>query len=244
MSNMYIDRIEYHAEMVKSKKSGKLTDRAVSLFQLHAKEVSRTFYFEFEEDREDAVSSAVHDFLSYWRNFKECNVLQLKIVRNFQEGEWVEIDVKNHKKVRYVARQKPTADSDFQIGQTENRSLQSLDEAVKRTLKGAVESSLHKVTQKINLMDTWNGDDLKITSEATIGLTGKEILIKDEKDWKQTKSYVFKSPPNSFNFLTSYARNGIIKYLNTHHPKATRNGKKILFSQMNTQSGDGGAYNV
>lgn len=240
----YIDPKKYHEEMVRCKKSGQLTDRAIEFFQLQAREVSKVFYFEDNEDRKDAIANAVKDFVCYWKNFKENSVVQIKIIRNFVAGEKFKIDVWGDKSYTYTASVDPKTDFEFLIGTTENKSLDNLHAAVQKTIADKMHSSLHKVTRKINLMDNLNGDDKEKQSVLTIELVDPRILVKDEKVYTKVKEYKFETPPDSFKFFTSMARNGIIKYINEHHPEEVRDGKLVHFSRINSEDGKNGFFNV
>jgi hypothetical protein len=203
------------------------------MFSLLAREFSKNFYFEQEEDREDAIACAVKDFFMYWRNFKECNVLQLSIDRNFIEGESITFNICGMKPFTYVAKNEIQNDNDLLIGTTPNKTLINLKSKLDLLGREIVDVTLHQVTQKINVMDTFNKNDLLLKSFVEILLVDKSILIKKDKLYEVKKSYNFEKPPKAFNFFTSYANNGIIKYINEHHPKEIRNGKKIQFSQIN-----------
>lgn len=231
----YIDRNIYHDEMVKSKKQGELTPKAITLFQIHAKEVSKMFYFEFPEDREDAIMAANIDFLKYWRGFKENRVVQFKLIRNLNDGEKFLFDISNYKKFDYTARMEPKKDNEFRIGINTNKTIQNLSDVMKVAHGHAVEVSLHKVTKKITFMDSCNKDDHSIVSKIELRLNGG-LLVKDEKIYEPIKVYNFKEPSKSFNHLTSLIRNAIIKHIDQVFPSEIRNGKKIRFSQMNTES--------
>lgn len=196
MGKDYINKHEYHTEMVKCKKAGKLSTKVIEMFTLHATEVSRGYWFRDEEERKDAIASAIHDFASYWKNFKESNVVQLKLVRNFRIGETITLDIDNFGEVTYIAGKETNPDENiFKIGDTTNHSLQTLHNLVKEKLVGVVEPSLHKVTMKIAFMDVMNEDDLIIKSKARVGVknVGKDehpdlIFMNTKKIKKMLKS--------------------------------------------------------
>lgn len=165
MGKDYIDKVEYHAEMVKCKKAGKLSNKIIEMFTLHATEVSRGYWFRDEEEKKDAIASAIHDFVSYWKNFKEFNVIQLKLIRNFRIGETITINVANYGEITYIAGTETDPEKNtFEIKDTTNHSLQILHDLVKEQMKDIIEPSLHKVTMKITFMDVKNGNDLSIKS--------------------------------------------------------------------------------
>jgi hypothetical protein len=243
----YLNKYEYHAEMVMSKQQNKLTDKAITMFMLHARETSKLFYFECQEDREDAISAATLDFLKYWKGFKENNVVQFKLIRELEDGETFIFKIKNYKEFQYVARENPKKDNEFltiipndrnnknQVKTAINKTLQNLHDLVKRDHELKMDVSLHKVTGKIAFVDTVNKADHSIISSIQLKLNGK-LLILDEKIYEEDKTYEFKKPPYSFNHITSLIRNAIIKFFDENNPKETRNGKKIRFSQFNTES--------
>jgi hypothetical protein len=100
----YIDRDVYHDELAKCKKADELSRISLDLFKLHSEECSRDFYFQYEADRDDAVASAMHDLFKYWKNFKESNVVQVKLNRNFVDGESISVNIHGKGVVTYIAK--------------------------------------------------------------------------------------------------------------------------------------------
>lgn len=239
----YIDRHEYHREIEKSYEVGKLTERAVTMYQLHAKEVSKLFYFERDDDREDAISYAIMDFLRYWRGIKVYSVIELKLKRNFVEGDEIEITIEGYGTFQMKPR-KVVEDNliEFKIGDTENKSLDHFSELINRVHKYHISASLHKVTRKINIVDEHNKQATGSKGTVRI-LHGNDKCLLQETEYQKELNLNLKDPSNSFNYLTSLARNAIIKYINEYHPKEVRNGKLIHFSQINSD-GETGAYNL
>jgi len=171
MGKDYINRIEYHDEMVKCKKKGELSRKVIEMFTIHATEVSKAYWFSDEEERKDAIASAMHDFVCYWKNFKESNVVQLKLVRNFRLGETITLDICNYGVVTYTAGEETDEEKRiFKIEDTTNHSLQTLHNIIAKDLKDVIEPSLHKVTMKITFMDIHNADDLSIKSKVYVGV--------------------------------------------------------------------------
>jgi hypothetical protein len=237
----YINRDVYHSEIVACKKSGELTPKAIEMFTRHVKEVSKAFYFEFSEDREDAVQSAIHDFLKYWKGIRENNVVQMKLLRDFVEGEELTIHIDGCKPIRCVAgKRNDFKNGVFKVDDTVNHTLENLASMLEKH-RAVVEITLHKVTKKITFMDNKNGDDLSVRSHIQLKLKSKSKLSKTIKTDSSDKVF-FENPPNIFNTLTSYARNGIIKHINKHNPKIIRNGNMIRFSQINPENN--GFYNL
>lgn len=178
MGKDYIDKFEYHEEMVKCKKASELSNKVIAMFTIHATEVSKAYWFSDEEERKDAIASAMHDFVCYWKNFKESNVIQLKLVRNFRLGETITLDICNYGVVTYTAGTKTNeTERTFKIKDTTNHSLQELHDLVAKDLIGVVEPSLHKVTMKITFMDIHNANDLSVKSR--VGIYVKDAT-KDE----------------------------------------------------------------
>jgi hypothetical protein len=235
----YIDKNEYHDEMVKCKLENKLSDKIISMFLLHAKETSRLFRFESKEDREDAIYFAIKDFINYWKNFKHLSVLKIFLERNFIENEEIEIHIENLKEsFKFTAKEKPVIYTQFKIGETENKTLDFLKEKIDQRMSNYLQVSLHKVTKKINLMDIHNQDP---KSKSYIRINCFENLFKEQNKVQNNLIY-FGEPSDAFKFNTSIIRNGMIKYFNEHHPKETRQGKKILFSRINNENN--GAFNI
>jgi hypothetical protein len=239
----YLNKVTYHAELVACKKAGELTKKAVEMYMLHAREVSRAgYYFEYPEDREDAISQAVEDFLKYWKGFRENSVVRMKFKRNFVQGEEIAVHIKGMQPIIMVAGKT------FPIGDTVNRSLLQVNEAINKVgeskkLLGSgyayprpcVESTLHQVKSTITIMDNTNiGPDA--VSEVTFRLKAGGLVEK-----VTTNTIKFKKPPPSFNHLTSMIRNAIVKYLNRYHPKEERDGNKMVMSRINKNNG---AYNI
>lgn len=165
----YLDRDEFHDELTICKKVGKLTDRALAMFQLLATEVSRDFYFEDNEDKKDAVAVAVHDLFKYWGNFKESNVVQFKINRNFTNNEEIIVDIFGHGKIAYKANNGfDIKKGKFQIGTTINNSLKSLVEVVVGRDDKVIAIYVDKIKNKVTLMDKFNSDDLSVKSSVVI----------------------------------------------------------------------------
>ena len=65
----YINAKELFSEVVKSKELGQLTPRAVEMFQIMVREISRIFKYKLNEDREDCMAFAMEDILKYWNRF-------------------------------------------------------------------------------------------------------------------------------------------------------------------------------
>ena len=198
----YIEKEGYHKEMVKSKKQDKLTDKAIELFQIHAKEVAKMFFFETRDDESDAISAATTDFLLYWKGFKENNMVKFNLDRNFLPKERITFDIKNYKKFYLEAVNEDPDENQFAIGQTVNKSLQSLHDVLKNKHITNLHVSLHKVTQKITFMDITNSEDHTVISSVKVNLASKKALFQGEVSTEIEKEYLFEKPPYSFNHIT------------------------------------------
>lgn len=259
--NDYLNRYKYHDELTICKKQNDLTKRALEMFQVHATETSRNFYFNCEEDRKDAIAVAMHDLFKYWRNFKESNIVQLKINRNFEPMESITIHIYGYGEVRYVANGKQNSKKrTFLIGDTINNSLKNLTDLITEIDSNILAIYVDKIKNKITLMDKFNGDDLSVKSfviaeskkiEAEIKVVSNDPKDKGKKKMenvylvdpvKDIFKFKFKEPPNAFSYFTTIVRNGILKSINKLNPKQFRDGKKISLDGINTDNN--GMFNI
>jgi hypothetical protein len=65
----YVQPEELKAEVLKSLEKGELTPKAIEMFQLMAKEMSKKFRYKDEEDRKDCMAFAMMDVIRYWKSF-------------------------------------------------------------------------------------------------------------------------------------------------------------------------------
>jgi hypothetical protein len=65
----YVQPEELKAEVLISLERGELTPRAIEMFQLMAKEMSKKFRYKDEEDRKDCIAFAMMDVIRYWKSF-------------------------------------------------------------------------------------------------------------------------------------------------------------------------------
>lgn len=65
----YVQPEELKQEVLKSLEKGELTPRAIEMFQLMAKEISKKFRYKDEEDRKDCIAFAMMDVIRYWKSF-------------------------------------------------------------------------------------------------------------------------------------------------------------------------------
>ena len=235
---------EYHNEMVKCKKAGELSRTAIDMFTLHVKEVSKCYNFQNNEG-DDCVASALHDFVCYWKNFKESNCVQLKLTRNFDHGESLMLELKNDNTYIYTASDiNDVSERKFKIGNTINHTLDNLYGVSTEDLGNKVHVWLHKVKMKIGFMDNLNSDDLSIYSRVYVKTNHKYLILGDNKATPTELGYLhmFTNPACSFNNLTSLARNGILKGLNKLNPKQFRHSNMIRMGSINSEAN--GFYNV
>jgi hypothetical protein len=240
----YLNKEIYHKTLVSCKKAGILNKEIMDMYILHAKEVSKAgYYFEYPEDREDAISQAVEDFLKYWRGFRENDVVRLKFKRNFIPGEEITINVAGLPKINMIANKT------FQIGDTVNRSLLLINNHINEIgnqysitgdgysyLRPGIECTIHQVKSTITIMDNTNISPDSIDSEVIFKFKDTGLIEKINGN-----SIKFKKPPYCFNHLTSMIRNAMVKYLNKYHPKEERDGNKMVMSRINKNNG---AYNI
>lgn len=65
----YVQPEELKAEVLKSLEKGELTPKAIEMFLLMAKEMSKKFRYKDEEDRKDCMAFAMMDVIRYWKSF-------------------------------------------------------------------------------------------------------------------------------------------------------------------------------
>ncbi len=234
----YLDRHEFHAELTKCKRAKTLSRAAIDMFKILCTEVSKKYYFKYEADRDDAIASAIYDCYKYWENFKESNVVQLKIMRNFVDNETIILDIANVGKFTYIAKSASVRKGEFQISDTPNKTITNLIAAVDKAIMGVYHD---KVKCKITFMDHMNGFDLTIKSRLMVKPSPtNEPLISTKV--KNQVEFSFDEPPNGFSYFTSVVDKGILKSINRINPKHLRNGMVVSLSQANTSSN--GLFNL
>jgi len=227
----YIDKREFHDEMVKCKKSGILSNKAVAYFQLMAHEISRTYYYTHPEDRDDAKARAVQDCFKYWKGFKESNVAQVQFTQNFKDRDKIIIDILNHKTFIFVATESaPKKANEFQISDTINRSLKSLITVINLN-SDVMEGFLDTINRKLTVMDKFNQEDLSIKSKVQVVAQEQIIEIKN-KDKENPNILEFKNPPDAFCYYTSTIRNGILKVFNELYPEVHKAANRVSMSSL------------
>ncbi len=68
-SNYYIDKSELEKEIKISLENGVLTEKAITMFRLMVREITRTLSYKYEEDKEDCMQEAIFDVLKYWKRY-------------------------------------------------------------------------------------------------------------------------------------------------------------------------------
>ena len=230
----YINKKDFNDEMLKCINNDRLTDKSIELFRLLATEVSKTFNFKYQADKEDAIDNAVADFANNWRGYKWKPVFKMKLLRNFKDGESLVIEVPNVKKITVVAKTTIRSPYHFKIETKENKTLENLASVIEKLTNSDISCSLHKVTMKITLVDNINciGTYGKVTIN-TLPLSKAIIKFTD----RNTNEEPFAEPPPAFNWSTSVCRNGIIKSIDKMRPKEWRKGKMINFSEIMNKKG-------
>lgn len=237
---LYLDPDKYHAEMTLCKKRGFLSNTAVDMLRLHAKELSRDYTFVDDFSKGDAISSAVEDALKYWKGFKEGNCVQLRFLRNFIEGEGLKIRLVNLDfELYFEASNQPTNEYQFEIGSNINKSVSNIISIIRKSYSDKVEIFLDKNRKKITIMDKINDDFVSKASFVVVSNLDSENCLVETKTKKEIKPemvYFFCAPPNAFKYYTTLLRNGILKSLNNETPKAMRNGNKISIDAISRQN--------
>jgi len=235
----YLDRNEFHAELTICKRTGELSKKAIEMFTILATETSRRYFFKYEDDRQDAIQMAIIDCYKYWKNFKESNVVQLNIIRNFYDNEMVILDVKNYKVYSFTAKTSPSEPDEFKIENTPNKTLSRLSDLVDKNIIGVYQD---KVKCKITFMDILNGDDLSIKSSLKLKLVDNSPITTNKKTQAGLQNqYDFDKPPNGFSYFTSVVNNAFIKSINKINPKQLRNGTVVSLS---INQGSNGFFNI
>lgn len=221
----YINKKEFHDELVTCKRKGELSNKAIEYFILMAQEISKTYFFHYPEDKDDARARAVQDCYRYWKGFKESNVAQVPFEHNFSEKDKVVIEILNDRSYVFVASMNPKKINEFQICDTTNRSLKMLIAALNNSYKDKMEGFLDTIKKKLTVMDKHNADDLTIKSNLQVmqNIGGKFEL----------REVAFAAPPNAFNYTTSIVRNAVLKAFNELYPDVHKIQNRISMSAFN-----------
>ncbi len=221
----YLNRHEFHAELATCKRTKELSRKAIEMFTILSTEVSKKYFFKYEDDRQDAIASAIYDCYKYWMNFKESNVVQLTILRNFQKNETITLEIRNVGNFTYIAGE------EFAIDETPNKTIFNLLNSIDKEIMGVFHD---KVKCKVTFMDHVNGNDLSIKSKLTLSNINEDLpLISINSKRPTSNTFDFNEPPNGFSYFTSVVDKGILKSINKINPKHLRNGTMISLSHMN-----------
>ena len=243
----YLEKIPFNNEMLVCINQNKLTNKSIEMFTLLATEVSRNYNFKYPEERQDAISSALHDFCAYWKGYKYKPVYNVFFERNIKEDEKIIIKIpfKNAEEesfhtYEFVAKKKPILKNEFEIGSTENRSIENLSNMINNMTDIAISTTIHKVTKKITFIDKIN--DVGVYGEIEIHHKLNDQLVKSkQKKFDKTSTVIkdkFYEPSSAFNWATSVAINGILKSMDKMRPKEWRNGKLLNFSELTNEDDD------
>jgi len=257
----YINKPEFDSIMMECKQLNELTPKAIDMFSLLAREVSKSEngIFKSEADRQDCIQSAIGDFVQYWRSWKINPMCQLKMVRNFVNGEKIHIFIGDYSQT-FTAKEFVSSPTDFQIVTSSkhtlptkknitisiNKTLQNLYECIidvekvnvtcgiTGEVKPITSPHLHKVTKKIGMSD--NTCNTQSNSYVLISkVVGGKISLSDKSSSIGITRFGFDDPPPAFNYYTSLARNGIIKAIHVLYPKAV--SIMTNFSDINRDNG-------
>lgn len=236
----YIDRNEFHAEMIDCKLNDRLSERAINFFYILATAVSKRYGFSNQEDYNDAISSAIVDCNRYWRNFKEGRILKLSLLRNFKEGDKIIIRINGADLHTIVAG------TTFMIGEDINKSMSNMIDSYAPRSKSSCISwdntfgiYIDKTRRNMTIMDIKNRFDLDIVSTISIEYSDESDRLIDKCAKEVIK---FEKPNNAFSYFTSIVNNGILKFNNEFYPRKNRDYKTIPISHINSDAN--GLFNV
>jgi len=234
----YIDRNQFHEVMTYCKKNDELNDEAISYFIKLSRNVARKYYYGNNIDIEDAASMSIEDLLKYWKNFKENNLVKLNILRNFNDGESIEIMIDGIDSMVFTAKSNPSHSSEFLIRDTKNRTIQEF-KSITKEYSDKFMVYHDQVKCNLTIMDNHNKDNPNIFS--SMKMIGSPDLYKIKKH-KSGDLITFDKPPNAFSYFTSICNNAIRKYLNMANPKHLRDGNKISIQGININNN--GLYSI
>ena len=229
----YINKKEFDKVMLDCIKADKLSDLALSEFNKIASKVSNRYNFRYVADKEDAIHTAMADFVAYWRGWKWKPVFKMILSRNFLDGEILLINVPNMKSLRVVAANNVKSPYHFKIEVKENKTLENLARCVEKHMAENMSCFLHKVTMKITFVDNINEIAEGKPVEGTVTIVSppdSSPLIKFKDPLTKIEKFVL--PPPAFNWSTSVCNNAIIKSLDKMRPKEFRNGRLLNFSEI------------
>lgn len=244
--SQYINPSEYNDELVKCVKQDKLSAKMIEMFSIHAKNVCRRFYFPDDDDKNDAVSTCMVDFLHNWKSFAVQNNVFLKFNRNFQIGEKLELIIENYGTFVFTAGEHLDKETmTFEIRDTANKSIRSLmilcqDKPLSDIIRVTNNTSNHKMM----IRDLHNQEDLTVFSKLIVHeLPNEQPLILEDGYYNIIGENVYSFVPFSpaFQFLTSLCNNSIKKSLDYTSPKALRGGNQV---RLSCNAEDNGIYTL
>ena len=229
----YISKKEQNEIMFECKIKGRLSVKAIEMFELQAKKISNSYDYRCYEDKEDAIQQAIHDFTAYWKNYKINPIGSIQLVRNFYHGETFTVKLNGNIHV-YTAKSKKEDENDFEIGSKTNITIENLANLINSKSGLEYWASIHKVTRKIAIIDDTcygNSNGVIVVNK----LVGNRLSKKDNNPHVGDSIFVFLDPPAAFNFLTSVARNGLFKASKVLYSDT----QKITtpFSSINSENG-------
>lgn len=240
----YLDPNVYHEELVKCIKTGKLSEKMIEMFKLHAYNVTRRFYIPNKDDKDDAVGNCLRDFCLYWKNFAIENCLQLKFSSEFMIGDKFIIHIRNFGDIVCIAGDKMDIKNNiFEIKDTINRTIKSMMEICQQDqYKDVLKVTNHSVSYKFAITDLYNKEDLSIFSYVKcepVEIEGRPEFIKPDKLHVITDEniYNFRNCSRAFLFLTSLCNNSIIKSLSQTSPAPLRFGNRVRLSLNSENNG-------
>jgi len=226
----YINNIEFHEEMVKCKRAGKLSDKALIMFQKFANGVIRDFYFNNNEHKRDAIQQILHDMWKYWQGFKENNVVRVKFTRNLKQGDKICIKIHDSDIITYIATDVAYNYGEerikmFQVEKKTNKSLVNFVNLVKQNDQKI--KIFHDMVQKrVTMMES----DVLEPNLSHVYIQYDPESESFLSDIKSGNLIFFQAPPNAFKYFTSICKNAVLKSLNKTNPKNHRNNIMISLS--------------
>lgn len=244
--SQYINPSEYNDEMVRCVKAGKLSNKMIEMFMVHAKNVCRRFYLPDEDDKNDAISTCVSDFLHNWKSFAIQNNVFLKFNRNFQIGEKLELTIENVGTFVFTAGEAIDHETlTFEVRDTANKSIRSMMILCQeKPFCDIIRVTNNTSNHKLMIRDIHNQDDLSVFSKLRVHeLPSEEPLILPDGYYRIIEEGLYSFVPFSpaFQFLTSLCNNSIKKSLDFTSPKYLRGGNQV---RLSSNAEDNGIYTI
>lgn len=96
MSN-YVNKHELEEQLRLSKEQGSLTPRAVEMFRVMVREMTRILKYKWNDDKDDCMQEAIFDVLKYWNRFdpdrpnSNCFAYFSELIKNGLAKGWKKI---------------------------------------------------------------------------------------------------------------------------------------------------------